>query len=396
MSTSPHSLFSKALFLHAWDLEDVGAERLMEWARTAGLDTLCLAATYHSGWLVQPHHSSRRLRWSESGAAYFHPDETLYRNTCLRPPVAAMAAKQNWLRLAANFAGEYNLHLVAWTVGAHNTRLGLAHPQLAQHNAYGDVLPHALSLGHDDTRNYLKAICRDIAVNYSPYGIQLESFNWHSVRHNHTHERDLTGLSELERQLLSICFNPQTVRKAMQAGVDAEAARQVVKGTLEAAFTNAPNRPALHPQSMAELEEQQPELRRYNEYLRLLAESLILEVRQESLQGTACRLYLQSDFNPSVRSACDGFAVWVYGQSAAQAFESVRKAIARLPTDWNGEFHCYIRLGMGVPASAAELREIVLAAQSAGATGVYFYNYSEAPQAMLNWLQPALEATQQR
>ncbi|MHB1022208.1 MAG: hypothetical protein ACYC46_03300 [Acidobacteriaceae bacterium] len=391
MNKLPHSHFSKALFLHAWDMEDVGVVPLMEWARATGLDTLCLAASYHSGWFIHPHHSSRHLRWSESGAAYFHPDETLYGDTCLRPPVATMAATENWFRLAARHAEEFQLNLVAWTVGAHNTRLGLAHPHVVQQNAYGDALPHALSIGHDDTRNYLKALCRDIAANYSPYGMQLESFNWLGVRHGHQHERDLTGLTDLERELLSLCFNPETVRKAQQAGIDTDAARRAVKETLEAAFTHAPNRPAHHPQSMAELEEQQPELRRYQQFLRLLAESLILEIRQESLQGTDCKLYLQTAFNPALHHACDGFAVWAYGQSAEQVYESVRHGKARLPANGSGEFHCYIRLGMGVPASAAELREIVLAAHSAGATGVYFYNYSEAPPAMLDWLQPAIQ-----
>lgn len=383
--------FTKAIFVHAWDLENGYAPQLMQWARSAGLDTLCITASYHSGWLLQPHHATRRLRWSESGAVYFHPQEHLYRNTCLRPPVAAMALANDYLRLAKEQTENAGLNLVTWTVGAHNTRLGLAYPALTQHNAYGDILPHALSLGHDDTRNYLKALARDIAVNYSPYGVHLESFHWHSVRHNHAHERDLVGLSEMERQLLSICFNPATVHKAQAAGIDAEAARQTVLQTLEAAFTHAPARPDGHPQTMAELEERAPELSLYNQFLRHLATSLVQEIRQESLAGTACRLYVQTTFDVDLRNACDGFAVWVYGQTPEQAYDSVRSAIMALPPDWHGEYHCYVRLGLGTPASAAQLREIVQAVRSAGVTGVYFYNYSEAPPAMLGWLPAALQ-----
>ena len=391
MKKSPNRPFAKAIFAHAWDLEDGNAMPLMQWANSAGLDTLCIAASYHSGWFVQPHHATRRLRWSESGAAYFHPDEALYSGTCLRPLVAASAAQVNPLRLAADCTKDAGLKLVAWTVGAHNTRLGLAFPHLTQHSAYGDILPHALSLGHDDTRNYLKALVRDIATNYSPHGIQLESFKWHSVRHNHTHERDLTGLSEMEQQLLSLCFNPQTMRKAEAAGVDAEAARNAVKQTLEIAFTHAPHRPANYPQAMEELEGREPELRRYNSFLSRLADSLISEIRQESLRGTNCKLYLQTGFSPSLRDVCDGFAVWAYGQTPEQTYHTVQSAVGNLPQDWRGEFHCYIRLGMGIPNSAEQLEEIVMAAQSAGATGIYLYNYSEAPPAMLSWLQSALQ-----
>ncbi len=381
--------FTKALFLHAWDLQDPGVERLMAWARTTGLDTLCLAAAYHSGWLVQPHHSSRRLRWSESGAVYFHPDEKLYHNTRLKPIVADIAT-ENWFRLASKRAKEFDLKLVAWTVGAHNTRLGLAHPALAQQSAYGDILPHALSLGHQEVRAYLKGLCRDLAVNYSPYGIQLEGFQWHSVRHNHSHERDLTGLNDMERQLLSVCFNPETVDLAEQAGIDAGAARQIVRDTLETAFAHSPHRPAEHPQSLGELEQQHPELLQYNHFLRDLADSLIREIRQESLRSSDCKLYLQTGFNSAVADLCDGFAVWAYGQDAEQTFRTVRSGTNQLPRTWQGEFHCYIRLGMGIPSSLKELQSIIQAAREAGATGIYFYNYSEAPPTMLEWLAPAL------
>ena len=104
-----------------------------------------------------------------------------------------------------------------------------------------------LSIGHDATRAYLKALCRDLAVNYPMYGIQLESFGWMGLRHGHHHERDLTALSSLEQELLAMCFNAETVRKAKAAGVDADKAREVVKATLEAAFKEAPDRPKGHP-----------------------------------------------------------------------------------------------------------------------------------------------------
>jgi len=67
---------------------------------------------------------------------------------------------------------------------------------------------HALSIGHDFTREYLKAFCRDLAVNYPMSGLQLESFGWMEARHGHHHERYLVELTSLEHSLLSICFNP--------------------------------------------------------------------------------------------------------------------------------------------------------------------------------------------
>jgi hypothetical protein len=382
---------TKALFAHAWDLEDPGPEPLMSWMKDAGLDTLCLAATYHSGWFVHPHHRTRRLYWSESGACYFHPRSHLYAGTRLRPPVAALARQQDWLALAAGEAARFGLRLVCWTVGAHNTRLALAHPELAQHNVYGDLLPHALSLGHPEVRHYLKAVCRDIAGHFGPDGLQLESFGWLTSRHGHHHERDLTALNSFERELLSLCFNPETVASAEAAGLDIEPVRMAVRHTLEQAFRMAPSRPADHPNSMEELEQRVPELAAYNRFLQGLGDSLIAEIRSQSLAGTPSQLYLQCGFRPELEPVCDGFAVWVYGMTPEETFVAVQAGRRKFPPSATADLHCYVRLGMGVPASCAQLREILSAAREGGATGVYLYNYSESPPSMLSWIKDALE-----
>jgi hypothetical protein len=46
---------------------------------------------------------------------------------------------------------------------------------------------------------------------------------------------------------------------------------------------------------------------------------------------------------------------------------------------------------MGVPATAGQLRDIVVALKTAGSTGPIFYNYSESPQKMLGWIKGALQ-----
>lgn len=388
--TAANRFTTKALFAHAWDLEHPGAEPLLRWMRDAGLDTLCLAATYHSGWFVHPHHPTHRLFWSEGGAWYFHPRDALYHGTRLRPPAAASTAT-DWVAAAAEAARAHGIRLVSWTTGMHNTRLGLAHPDLTQRNVYGDSLPHALSIGHPEVRTYLKALCRDLAIHYPFHALQLETFGWLGSRHGHHHERDLAGLSDFERELLALCFNPATESRALELGIDVDAARAAVRRTLDAAFEAAPARPAGYPASMAELEAAAPALAEYNRFRQSLADELIGEIKRESLAGTPCRLYVQTPFREAIADACDGFAVWVYGMAPQKAFDAVRQGRAGFPPASAAEYHCYVRLGMGVPESAAQLREILAAAREGGATGVYLYNYSEAPAAMLGWIRPALE-----
>lgn len=388
---SDGALQTRGLFMHAWDLKDDGADKIMGWMRDSGLNEMVIAGCYHAGWFVHPHNSRHRTYMTEGSAAYFHPDPKIFRGSPIKPFVASFARDMNWLQAAGKLLGNYQLRLVSWTIGSHNTRLAQKHPEYAQQNVYGDALPHALSIGHDATRTYLKALCRDLAVNYPMYGIQLESFGWIGLRHGHHHERDLTDLTRLEQELLAMCFNPQTVSKAKTSGIDVGKVREVVRSTLEAAFREAPERPPGHPKSMAELEEKAPELKAYNRFRKQLADSLVIEIKQEALRGTTCKLFLQEGYQKELAHVSDGFASGVYGRLPSEVLKIVRQGKSRIPAEWQGAFPCFVRLGMGVPASQQQLREIVVALREGGSTGPIFYNYSESPQKMLGWIKAALK-----
>ncbi len=382
---------TKGLYMHAWDLRDDGADRVMGWMHDSGLKQMYIAGCYHSGWFIHPHSSRHRTYITEGSAAYFHPDEKLYKNTPLKPQLASFSKDTNWLKIAAERLEKHRLQMVSWTIGAHNTRLGQMYPECTQHNIYGEGIPHALSIGNDATREYLKALCRDLATNYPMWGIQLESFGWMDLRHGHHHERDLTGLTPLEQQLLSICFNPQTISKAKAEGVDVEKTIEAVKSTLDAAFREAPDRPNGHPASMNELEDRSSALKAYNRCLTRLADSLVLEIKQEALKGTSCKLLMQTGYQMEIALACDGFATWAYGKAPNEVLDIVKHGRAQIPANWQGEFPCLIRLGMGVPRDEMQLRDIVLALKKGGSTGPIFYNHSESPEKMLGWIKKAIE-----
>jgi hypothetical protein len=163
-----------------------------------------------------------------------------------------------------------------------------------------------------------------------------------------------------------------------------------VKYTLDVAFQEAPDRPRNHPQSMAELEDRFPELKAYNQFRQRLADSLIIEIKEQALKGTSCKLFMQSGYQKEIARVTDGFATWAYGQGPKKVLENVKQGRTAIPGDWNGELHCYIRLGMGVPTSEQQLRKIVLALKQGGSTGPIFYNYSESPMKMLGWIKTAL------
>lgn len=384
-------LRTRGLFLHVWDLQDEGVERVLGWMRDAGLNQMLIAGSYHSGWFVHPRKEKRRLYMTQGGVLYFPPDPGIFKSTPIQPAVADFVAGTNWLRRAGEQLEKYGLRMASWTIGVHSTKLGQRYPQYTQRTAYGDSLPHALSIGHDAVRAYLKAICRDLATNYPMYGVQLEAFGWMGVGHGHHHERDLTELRPFEQSLLGICFNPQTMEKARGKGIDAGRAREAVRTVLDAAFREAPDRPAGHPASVAEVEEGSPDLKAYNQFRRQLANDLIVEIKQEALKGTTCKLLMQGGYQQEIAQAVDGFACGAYGQPPEKVLEIVRAATGKAAAGWKGDFPCFIRLGMGVPASPEQLRAIVSAVKEGGSTGPIFYNYSESPPKMLSWVKGAMQ-----
>jgi hypothetical protein len=382
----------RSLFLHAWDLAEGGSDKVMHSMSEAGLNVMCLAATYHSGWFLHPGSPAHRAFMAESGVCYFKPDKSYFGDSRLFPKTATLAKKRDWMRQAGKRAQKHGLRLVAWVIGMHNTRAGTKFPELTQRNVYNDSLPHALCPANDEVREYLVNLCRNLACEYPVWGLQLESFGWMSFAHGHHHERDLVGLSSLEQQLMSLCVCRHCSQKAARAGVDVLEVKRWVKEVLEGAMREAPDRPKNHPRRMEELEAECPELLKFNGWRKTFLNSLVTAIKIEALKATDCRLLLQSEFDPALADAVDGFACGAYGKTGPETLSICRQAKTRIPRDWNGILQCFIQLGAGIPANERQLREIISAVQNAGCNGINFYNRSESPPRMLRWLANILPA----
>jgi hypothetical protein len=178
--------------------------------------------------------------------------------------------------------------------------------------------------------------------------------------------------------------------KAARTGIETSAVKAIVKRTLDEAFREAPERPKNHPGSMAELETHSPELKKFNTWRKAFSNQLIFEIKMESLKGTNCRLLLQTPFEPALANVADGFGCGAYKETPDATRTICAQARAALPLDWNGLLQCFIQLGMGVPENEVQLQRIIAAVRDGGCNGVNFYNRSEAPPKMLQWLSNVL------
>jgi hypothetical protein len=222
-----------SIFAFATDFADEGVERVLDNVQErGGLGGVTVAAAYHEGRDVFPHNPVRKVRFLESGAVFFPPDEGLWSAVCLRPPVSDSAEVFTEIVEAAERRG---LAVRAWTVFLHNGALAAEHPDCAPENAFGDRYVTDLCPANPDVRAFAAALAADIA-RLGVAAICSESLHYHALEHGYAHERYFVPLGPRVRYLLGLCFCPHCLAAAEAAGVDGEAVRERAREEIERAF----------------------------------------------------------------------------------------------------------------------------------------------------------------
>ena len=223
-------------FTFAGDWWDEGIPTVLDrLAGRAGLSGCTVAASYHASRDLLPHNPRRHLSFLESGAVYFQPQESQYRETPLRPKVAAAAAGRDILGELIPVARERGFEVGAWTVFLHNSRLASEHPELAPSNAFGDSILSYLCPAQPAVRAYCQALAADVA-RYRPNAIHLESLCFMPFDHGGHHERVFIPLDAVSRYLLGICFCDACLAHARGRGVDVARVQDFARTYLERAF----------------------------------------------------------------------------------------------------------------------------------------------------------------
>src|SRR6202000_1309644 len=84
---------------------------------------------------------------------------------------------------------EAGLKVYAWTILAHNQRLGTMHPEHAVTNAFGDPYAWALCINSRAVRKYCALLAAEVAAQPYIDGIELESCGWYGFDHLHAHDK---------------------------------------------------------------------------------------------------------------------------------------------------------------------------------------------------------------
>ncbi|MEY9848208.1 hypothetical protein ABH940_005309 [Streptacidiphilus sp. BW17] len=223
-------------YLYPWDVvEDPGcADRVAE----LGIRRVALAAAYHSVRALTPRHPGHRVVTADHSAVYYRLDPARWADGGeLEPAPASWIAEGAFEQAAASLA-EAGLEVYAWTVLAHNQRLGTLHPDSAVVNAYGDRYPWALCVSSPAVRRYGATLAAETAALPHLAGLELESCGWYGFDHLHAHDKTSgVALPPAARLLLSLCFCRPCADGYAAHGADPWRLRRAVRESLDEVFS---------------------------------------------------------------------------------------------------------------------------------------------------------------
>ncbi|MBZ0152830.1 MAG: hypothetical protein K8J09_14990 [Planctomycetes bacterium] len=221
-----------AAYVHPFDLPALIACGNLRRLRELGFHELCLATSYHAGRWLTPW-GPGRVRCLEDGVVHFRPRADYGE---LQPVVSSEvpADGPSPLEVCLAEATAHGLSVRAWSIGTHNSRLGLLHPRRCVHTAFGDVYHYALCPSQPAVQQYLTAMVQDLAAHPGLAAVELEAYGQLGFKHSSHHDKASFVPSGLLDAALSACFCSACSERARQAGEDLEATRRAVMGFIDA------------------------------------------------------------------------------------------------------------------------------------------------------------------
>ncbi|MCR9244099.1 MAG: hypothetical protein NXI31_03650 [bacterium] len=196
-----------ALYAHPFDLAALSDHGGLARLADLGYSELAVAASYHDGRWLQPWNDRSRVRFLEDGTVHYRPSAE--RDYGVLRPVPSSEVPESGaapLEAIAATAPAAGLSVRAWTVFTHNSRLGLAHPDLCVQNAFGDRYVYGLCPAQPAVQDYVLAMVGDLAAHEGLAAIELEALGWMGWKHGSHHDKSSFQPRGMLGYALSLCF----------------------------------------------------------------------------------------------------------------------------------------------------------------------------------------------
>lgn len=222
-------------YAYPWDyLDDPAAAPR---AAALGLRRVALAAAYHATRTATPTHPRRRVRELPHAALYTTWRDEVWRDRRLAPREPTWLEEDDAFGVAATRLAAEGLGVEAWIVLTHEDGLGLAHPDVAVRNAFGDAYSYGLCPHSSEVREYCATLAAEVVATTACEGVVLEACGPMGFDHEGVHEKtEFARWGVATRRLLSLCFCAHSVDAYDRAGLDVDdLARRVREGVLAGA-----------------------------------------------------------------------------------------------------------------------------------------------------------------
>ena len=216
-----------AVWTYPWDVRDEGPDRVASRLCDIGIDEMNLATNYHAVQAFSPHNPERRTHFAHA-SAYFSPDD---RYGQLKPiPYEGMDG--DWVADIADDLSD--MTLTSWTVGCHNSRLGMTHPEITIESPHGDDLVFGLCPSNPTVQKYLTSLVGDLADSDRFDRIELETFDYfYGTGFGWHHQKIHARLGTLGEFLFGLCFCDHCRATAADAGINVERVREIAARTVD-------------------------------------------------------------------------------------------------------------------------------------------------------------------
>lgn len=220
-----------ATWAYPWDLLDEGVESVAQRLLDLGITEINLATNYHSVQTYLPHNPERRTFFARP-SSYFQPGDE-YGD--LEPVPNERMKGGDWLATIDRELTDTGVSLNSWTVGCHNSRLGMRHPEYTLQNAFGDRLVFGLCPSQPAVQEYLLALLADLDDRATFERIELETFNYfYGTGYGWHHDKFHARLGDLGEFLFGVCFCDHCRASARRAGIDTDAVAKTIRSTVDA------------------------------------------------------------------------------------------------------------------------------------------------------------------
>jgi hypothetical protein len=210
------------------------AEKVIPELKSYGFTGINLALNYHGSrdLLLR---QGPQLEYLADGFHYYKSDASAYEKDAYQPALTDQLPNNELLDSVIKVAAANDFKVNAWAVYMHNSAIGMASPEAAVTNVFGNKFLSELCPINPAVRGYSLGLTKDL-VSRGLNGIVAESLHFHGARHGEHHERFFIELSPVSEFLFSLCFCKSCVANYQITGNDTQPLINKVTALLNEVF----------------------------------------------------------------------------------------------------------------------------------------------------------------